>query len=231
MYFFKIFSIYIILRKYKCFGTVQIALFPSLTFIPWFYARSNESITTISPSPPHFLETIIFFLISLFSMMHSDLQRFAVSSHFRSHFPKSFSLRKKVPWWYQILDPRSKFIAKWNRTFLYSCLAALFLDPLYFYIPMTGDKACMQNDLFLGVFVTICRTVADLFFLFHMVLKFRTAFVSPMSRVYGHKELVTDPKQIASRYLKSDFIVDLLSTLPLPQVSISIYIYTFLSMF
>ncbi|XP_027337679.1 probable cyclic nucleotide-gated ion channel 16 [Abrus precatorius] len=151
--------------------------------------------------------------------MNSDLHRFAVSTRF-SGFPKSFSLRKKVPWWYQILDPRSKFVARWNRTFLYACVAALFLDPLYFYFPITGDKACMQTDLVLGVFVTFSRTVADLFFLFHMVLKFRTAFVSPTSRVYGRKELVTDPRAIASRYLKHDFIVDLSATLPLPQIVI-----------
>ncbi|KAG5066893.1 hypothetical protein JHK86_010624 [Glycine max] len=149
--------------------------------------------------------------------MSSDFYRFAVSSHFSS-FPKSFSLRKKVPWWYQILDPRSRFVARWNRTFLYVCIVALFLDPLYFYFPITGDKACMQTDIVLGVFVTFSRTVADLFFLFHMVLKFRTAFVSPLSRVYGRNELVTDPRQIASRYLRSDFAIDLLATLPLPQV-------------
>ncbi|KAF1871059.1 hypothetical protein Lal_00020793 [Lupinus albus] len=80
------------------------------------------------------------------------------------------------------------------------------------------DKACMQTDIVLGVFVTFSRTVADLFFLFHMVLKFRTAYVNPKSRVYGRKELITDPHQIATRYLKSDFIIDLLATLPLPQI-------------
>ncbi|KAG5019730.1 hypothetical protein AAZX31_06G175700 [Glycine max] len=151
--------------------------------------------------------------------MSSDLYRFAVSSHFSS-FPKSFSLRKKVPWWYQILDPRSRFVARWNRTFLYVCIVALFLDPLYFYFPITGDKACMQTDIVLGVFVTFSRTIADLFFLFHMVLKFRTAFVSPLSSVYGRKDLVTDPRQIASRYLRSDFAIDLFATLPLPQIVI-----------
>ena len=149
--------------------------------------------------------------------MNTDFYRLAVSSHF-SNFPKSFSLQKKVPWWYQILNPQSKFVAQWNRTFLYVCIAALFLDPLYFYFPITGDKACMQTDLVLGVFVTFSRTIADLFFLFHMVLKFRTAYIAPTSRVYGRKELVTDPRDIASRYLKHDFIVDLLATLPLPQV-------------
>ncbi|KAK7317196.1 hypothetical protein RJT34_01210 [Clitoria ternatea] len=154
-------------------------------------------------------------------MMHNvnDLHRFAVSSRF-SGFSKPFSLRKKVPWWYQILDPRSKFIAKWNRTVLYACIAALFLDPFYFYFPITGDRACMETDLVLGVFVTLSRTVADLFFLFHMVLKFRTAYINPSSRVYGRKDLVTDPRLIASRYLKHDFIVDLLATLPLPQIVI-----------
>ncbi|XP_045810746.1 probable cyclic nucleotide-gated ion channel 16 [Trifolium pratense] len=155
-------------------------------------------------------------------MNRSDLQQFAASSssHFRNRFPKSFSLRKKVPWWYQILHPRSKFIAQWNLTFLYACLFALFLDPLYFYIPITGDKACMQTDLVLGVVVTFLRTVADLFFLFHVVLKFRTAFNSPTSHVYGRKELISDPTEIARRYLKHDFVIDLLATLPLPQIVI-----------
>ncbi|CAJ1975168.1 unnamed protein product [Sphenostylis stenocarpa] len=90
--------------------------------------------------------------------------------------------------------------------------------PSLLLFPHHGDKACMQTDIVLGVFVTFSRTVADLFFLFHMVLKFRTAYISPTSRVYGRKELVTDPRDIASRYLKSDFIIDLLATLPPPRV-------------
>lgn len=152
--------------------------------------------------------------------MNRDIQQFAISSssHFQ-RFPKSFSLRKKVPWWYQIQHPRSPFLAKWNVIFLYSCLFALFLDPLYFYIPVTGDKACLQTDLVLGVFVTLLRTVADLCFFFHIILKFRTAFNSPTSHVYGRKELITDPGMITRRYLRHDFIIDLLACLPLPQVS------------
>ncbi|PNX98287.1 cyclic nucleotide-gated ion channel-like protein [Trifolium pratense] len=76
----------------------------------------------------------------------------------------------------------------------------------------------MQTDLVLGVVVTFLRTVADLFFLFHVVLKFRTAFNSPTSHVYGRKELISDPTEIARRYLKHDFVIDLLATLPLPQI-------------
>lgn len=77
----------------------------------------------------------------------------------------------------------------------------------------------MKTDTGLGIVITFFRTVADLFFLLHMIMKFRTAFVAPSSRVFGRGELVMDTREIALRYLKSDFIIDLAATLPLPQVS------------
>ncbi|KAF5734190.1 Cyclic nucleotide-gated channel 16 [Tripterygium wilfordii] len=141
------------------------------------------------------------------------------STRFRQ-FPKSFSLRRKVPWWYQILDPGSEIVTKWNRIFLVTCLIALFVDPLYFFVPIIGGRACMQIDFGLGVLVTFFRTMADLFFLMHMMMKFRTAFVAPSSRVLGKGELVMDSKAIALRYLKSDFFVDFAAMLPLPQIVI-----------
>lgn len=153
-------------------------------------------------------------------MLKSDLQYYAASSSsaFRTHFPHSFSLRKKVPWWDQILDPKSKFVDRWNRTFLYACFVALFLDPLYFYFPIIGAQSCLQMDIALGVFVTFSRTLTDLFFVFHIVLKFRTAYYQ--SRSFGIGDLVTDPNLIAVRYLKNDFTVDVLACLPLPQIMI-----------
>ncbi|XP_021890856.1 probable cyclic nucleotide-gated ion channel 16 [Carica papaya] len=78
----------------------------------------------------------------------------------------------------------------------------------------------MSIDVGLGVLVTFFRTVADLFFFMHILIKFRTAFVAPSSRVFGKGELVMDPRAIAIRYLKSDFVVDLTAALPLPQIVI-----------
>ncbi|KAL3613557.1 hypothetical protein CASFOL_042591 [Castilleja foliolosa] len=43
-----------------------------------------------------------------------------------------------------------------------------------------------------------------------MLMKFRMAFVAPSSRVFGRVELVMDPLQIRKRYLRTDFIIDLL---------------------
>ncbi|XP_043723334.1 cyclic nucleotide-gated ion channel 18-like [Telopea speciosissima] len=127
---------------------------------------------------------------------------------------------QKTPWQYQILDPGGKIITSWNHVFLVSCLIALFLDPIYFYLPNVGGPACLSMDLNLGITVTFFRSVADLFYLVHMVLKFRTAFVAPSSRIFGRGELVMDPREIALRYLKSDFVIDLAATLPLPQMVI-----------
>ncbi|XVE54936.1 hypothetical protein DITRI_Ditri03aG0121600 [Diplodiscus trichospermus] len=141
------------------------------------------------------------------------------SSRF-GNFPKTFSLRREVPWWDQILDPGSSIVSKWNYIILITCLIALFLDPLYFYLPVIGAPACMQIDLGLGIIVTFFRTVADLFFFMHIILKFRTAFVAPNSRVFGKGELVMDRRAIAIRYLKSSFAIDLAAALPLPQIVI-----------
>lgn len=123
----------------------------------------------------------------------------------------------------RILDPGSELVLRWNRLFLFSCLVALFVDPLYFYLPSlwgSEKSSCLKTDLNLRIVVTCFRTVADIFYLMHMAIKFRTAYVAPSSRVFGRGELVMDPKKICRRYLRSDFLVDLAATLPLPQIVI-----------
>ena len=121
-------------------------------------------------------------------------------------------------WRYQILDPDSEFVAYWNKVFLVTSLLALFIDPLYFFLPTVGGPACLTADPKISILLTVLRSFADLFYLLHMVMKFRTAFVAPNSRIVGRGELVMDARQIAMRYLKSDFVIDLAATIPLPQI-------------
>ena len=132
-------------------------------------------------------------------------------------FPENHEMRKK-----RILDPGSDIFLEWNRAFLFSCILSLFVDPLFFYLPSVandGNSSCMATDLNIGIVVTCFRTFADVFYLLNMIIKFRTAYVSPSSRVFGRGELVMDPTLIARRYLRSEFFLDLVATLPLPQVS------------
>lgn len=125
----------------------------------------------------------------------------------------------------RIFDPGNELVQRWNKIFLVSCLVSLFLDPLYFYLPSFSSTAsCMKMDLNLEITVTVFRSITDLFYLLHMILKFRTAFIAPSSRVFGRGELVVDPEQIAWRYFKRGFCLDLIATLPLPQIVIWIII-------
>lgn len=150
--------------------------------------------------------------------MHRFHPYAAASARFRN-LSTPFSLRKKIPWWYQILDPGSERVTQWNHIFFIICILGLFLDPLYFFLPSIGDDdVCMEIDIGLSISVTFLRTVADFFYIMHILIKFRIAFVDPGSRVFGRGQLVKDPWAIALRYLKADFSIDLAASLPLPQV-------------
>ncbi|KAI9125963.1 hypothetical protein K1719_003381 [Acacia pycnantha] len=118
-----------------------------------------------------------------------------------------------------IFDPQDKFLLLLNKLFVVSCILAVSLDPLFFYLPVVNDLPnCLGIDRKMGIIVTTLRTAVDVFYLIHMALQFRTAYIAPSSRVFGRGELVIDSTQIAKRYLRRYFIVDFLSVLPLPQI-------------
>lgn len=130
-----------------------------------------------------------------------------------------------IPWHRRILDPGSSMVLMWNRVFLGSCLFALFIDPFFYYLPLvhvldeSTNRSCIAKDRRLSITITVLRTFADLFYMLNIMVKFHTAYVDPKSRVLGKGELVLDLKKIQRRYLRTDFFIDLLATIPLPQVN------------
>ncbi|KAI9075089.1 hypothetical protein K1719_042937 [Acacia pycnantha] len=120
----------------------------------------------------------------------------------------------------KILDPRGQTIHRWNKIFLVACLISLFVDPLFLYLPVARDEVCIEIGVTPEVILTIIRTVADLFYMFQICMKFRTAYVAPSSRVFGRGELVIDSSKIAFRYFRKSFWLDFVAVLPLPQVLI-----------
>lgn len=121
----------------------------------------------------------------------------------------------------RILDPRGQTIHRWNKIFLVACLISLFVDPLFFYLPVVQDEVCIEIGITLEVVLTIIRTIADIFYMVQIFMRFRTAYVAPSSRVFGRGELVIDSSKIAMRYLSKDFWLEFIAALPLPQVSYS----------
>ncbi|KAH6814907.1 cyclic nucleotide gated channel 1 [Perilla frutescens var. frutescens] len=125
----------------------------------------------------------------------------------------------------KILDPQGSFLQKWNKFFVLSCVAAVSLDPLFFYIPIiNGDKRCLELDRKLELIACVLRSFTDIFYLIHIIFQFHTGFIAPSSRVFGRGVLVENSWEIAKRYLSSYFIIDILAVLPLPQIVIVIII-------
>ncbi|XP_061376695.1 protein CNGC15c-like [Gastrolobium bilobum] len=124
------------------------------------------------------------------------------------------------------LDPRGQIIHRWNKIFLVACLVSLFVDPLFFYLPVVRDEACIDIGITLEVILTIVRSGGDVLYMIQILMKFRTAYVAPSSRVFGRGELVLGYSKIAIRYLRKGFWLDFFAALPLPQVLIWIVIPT-----
>ncbi|XP_019189063.1 PREDICTED: cyclic nucleotide-gated ion channel 1 [Ipomoea nil] len=136
-----------------------------------------------------------------------------------AHTTKDMESRKKI------LDPQGSFLQRWNKIFVLSCIVAISLDPLFFYIPVVdNDKKCLGLDRKLEITASVLRSFTDIFYILHIVLQFRTGFIAPSSRVFGRGVLVEDTWEIAKRYLSSYFLIDILAVLPLPQVVILIII-------
>ncbi|KAF5947553.1 hypothetical protein HYC85_013510 [Camellia sinensis] len=144
-----------------------------------------------------------------------SLKRSLESRSLSSIAVKDLGSRKKI------LDPQGPFLQKWNKIFVLSCVLALSLDPLFFYIPMINDdEKCLLLDKKLEKTAIVLRFFTDIFYIIHIIFQFRTGFIAPYSRVFGRGVLVKDAWAIARRYLSSYFLIDILAVLPLPQVVI-----------
>ncbi|KAI9180006.1 hypothetical protein LWI28_000170 [Acer negundo] len=175
---------------------------------------------------------------TLSAVMESIKRGFETSSERISSLKRPMTMRFHTPHvnrsakksssdssWKKILDPQGAFLQWWNKIFILSCLIAVSIDPLFFYIPIIDvTKTCLDLDKTLQTTACVLRTFIDAFYILHIIFQFRTGFIAPSSRVFGRGELVDDPWIIAKRYLFSYFIVDILAILPLPQLVVLVII-------
>ncbi|XP_021639861.2 protein CNGC15b isoform X1 [Hevea brasiliensis] len=118
----------------------------------------------------------------------------------------------------KILDPRGKILHMWNKIFLGACLLSIFVDPLFFYLPIIRKELCIEIAVSLKKVLTLIRSLLDVFYVIHIIIRFHTAYVAPSSRVVGRGELVIDSSKIALSYLRKSFLLDLFAALPIPQI-------------
>ncbi|KAG0464589.1 hypothetical protein HPP92_018753 [Vanilla planifolia] len=112
-----------------------------------------------------------------------------------------------------------------EQIFLISCLVAIFVDPLFFFLlSARKEQKCLVFNWSLATAIAVVRSATDFIYLLHMLLQFRLAYVAPESRVVGAGDLVDEPKKIAKHYLHGYFLLDMFVVLPLPQVMILVVI-------
>ncbi|TQD83644.1 hypothetical protein C1H46_030811 [Malus baccata] len=127
-------------------------------------------------------------------------------------------LRPYIP---GVMNPHAKFVQRWNKFFVISCLISIFVDPLFFFLlSVEKENSCIVIDWPLTTTLVVFRSITDFIFLLHILLQFRLAYVAPESRVVGAGELVDHPKKIALNYLQGYFLLDFFIVLPLPQIII-----------
>ncbi|XP_061999620.1 cyclic nucleotide-gated ion channel 1-like [Rosa rugosa] len=67
----------------------------------------------------------------------------------------------------------------WDSIFVASCVIAVSLDPLFFYIPIIDrEKKCLQADTQLRTVTLILRSVMDIPFIVHIIYQIREAMIA-----------------------------------------------------
>ena len=117
-----------------------------------------------------------------------------------------------------IIDPRKAFLKRWIVVFLLSCIIAVAVDPLFFYLPVIDQKKCIGFDGRLWKTALVLRSFFDVIYLLHIILQFCTGFIDEERRKQGKPQLNTDAWKIAQKYLWPWFLFDILTILPIPQV-------------
>ncbi|XP_022143964.1 protein CNGC15b-like [Momordica charantia] len=99
----------------------------------------------------------------------------------------------------------------WNRVLLLACLVSVFVDPLFLFVAaVRAEEACVERrDRGLEVALSLLRSMADAFYIMHILIRFRFRFTTP--------------------YLLLHFCLDFLAALPLPQAFIWVAIPNIIS--
>lgn len=105
----------------------------------------------------------------------------------------------------EICNPQGQYGYIWNKMFVISCVFAVSLDPLFFYIPIIDQlNKCLQMDKVLQTVALVLRSLTDIIFLLHFIyeicdgLKTQTKKKSSQSPSPLGTKLASDtPKTIA----------------------------------
>ncbi|CAI5503420.1 unnamed protein product [Closterium sp. Naga37s-1] len=146
------------------------------------------------------------------------------------------------PW--GILNPHSKFMARWNKVFMVASILGFIIDPWFLFTLQALNQVapqpamlCLTLDWTAAIAFTVLRSFVDLCYVLQIVVQFRMAYIVPpptnrknrfFRRWWADRSLQSpgdlefDARVIASRYLRSWFLIDVLAALPIPQFCLTL---------
>lgn len=132
----------------------------------------------------------------------------------------------------EVISTKEKWETLWKKLSVIACIIAIFMDPLFFYIPFINRrKMCLGTDKTLRTAVLISRSLADFTFVVHIIYQIRQAMKDASkanvqrrrkSKVFNWFEHVM---AIASKLSRRSFVIDILAVLPIPQLLVLILFY------
>ncbi|KAL5539292.1 hypothetical protein UlMin_046150 [Ulmus minor] len=112
----------------------------------------------------------------------------------------------------------------WDNLFVWACVIAVSLDPMFNYIPMINeDNKCIKMDNNLKIAALVFRSLTDLVYVVDMILKIAKAFstLKKLSWPWKRAELLKKALEIVPIWFH--IVVDFLAVLPIPQVVILVF--------
>ncbi|CAA7051276.1 unnamed protein product [Microthlaspi erraticum] len=174
---------------------------PYCTTCPSYYNRQAAQSPTSSDS-------------AIFSELRNAL--YDVAKGWARRFASS--VNRRLP---GIMNPHSKFVQSWTKFFALSCLLAIFIDPLFFFLILVQqNNKCIVIDWPMAKAFVAVRTLTDVLFSVNILLQFRLAYVAREPNVVGAGQLVDNPRKIARHYFRGKYFLDLFIVMPLPQILI-----------
>ncbi|KAJ6387424.1 hypothetical protein OIU78_017194 [Salix suchowensis] len=84
------------------------------------------------------------------------------------------------PYIRKVVNPHNEVVQKWNKFFFISCLVAIFVDPLFFFLLwVQQENKCIAINWPMTKTVVVFRSLTDLIYLLNILLQFRLAYVAP----------------------------------------------------
>ncbi|XP_048427151.1 cyclic nucleotide-gated ion channel 1-like [Pyrus x bretschneideri] len=130
--------------------------------------------------------------------------------------------------------------AIWNMIFAISCVFAVSLDPLFFYVMIIDqDDKCLQMDKTLSIVACLTRSLTDVIFLVHFILEIYDRVQNPKPQTQkngGNSDKKSKIRKLIDHvsvkiaqkmpWLSVFTVIGFFALLPLPQLLIGIIFYT-----